>query len=260
MAPLANLNFLSPDSRCYPFDARANGYSRGEGFGVIIVKRVTDAIADGDTIRAVIRGIGANQDGRTPGITQPSCAAQESMIRETYENNGLDLGVTRFFEAHGTGTPVGDLVEARAVGAVFKDFRTSTEPLFIGAAKSNIGHLEGASGIASIIKVTLALEKGIVPPNADFRSSNPEIPVEQWNIKVFQSLTIDLYHVILMPAASFLIKVRLGRQMGSEELLSILSVTEEQMSISYSMMLAITSRLEVSITSTVQLAHLQGLT
>ena len=213
MAPLANMNFLSPDSRCYPFDARANGYSRGEGFGVIIIKRVTDAIADGDTIRAIIRGVGANQDGRTPGITQPNCSAQEAMIRETYTKNDLDIGVTRFFEAHGTGTPVGDLVEARAISAVFKDARTSADPLYVGAAKSNIGHLEGASGIVSIIKATLALEKGTIPPNADYRYPNPDIPAEQWKIKVIQSHTLKLFYPApLIPSRSFLIEVRLGLQ------------------------------------------------
>ena len=184
MAPLANMNFLSPDSCCYPFDARANGYSRGEGFGIIIVKRVNDAIADGDTIRAIIRGIGVNQDGRTLGITQPNCSAQEALIRDTYTKNDLDIGFTRLFEAHGTGTPVGDLVEARAISAVFKDVRSSLDPLLVGAAKSNIGHLEGASGIVSIIKATLALEKGIIPPNANYQYPNPEIPAEKWNIKV----------------------------------------------------------------------------
>lgn len=215
MAPLANLNFLSPDSRCYPFDARANGYSRGEGFGVLIIKRVADAIADGDTIRAIIRGVGANQDGRTPGITQPNCSAQEAMIRETYMKNDLDIGATRFFEAHGTGTPVGDLVEAQAISAVFKDVRTSTDPLFVGAAKSNIGHLEGASGIVSIIKTTLALEKGIIPPNADYRYPNPDIPAEQWSIKVNQSHCLRFwYRTTLTSFGSFPIDVRLGLQMA----------------------------------------------
>ena len=133
MVPLANLNFLSPDSRCYPFDARANGYSRGEGFGVVIIKRVTDAIVDGDMIRAVIRGVGAGQDGRTPGITQPNSSAQEALIRETYMKNDLDIGVTRFFEAHGTGTPVGDLVEARAISADFKDVRSSGHSIYRGS-------------------------------------------------------------------------------------------------------------------------------
>ena len=189
MIPLANMSFLSPDSRCYPFDARANGYSRGEGFGIIIIKRIADAIAEGDTIRAVIRGIGVNQDGRTPGITQPNGSAQEALIRETYMKNDLDRGVTRFFEAHGTGTPVGDLVEARAISAAFTDARATKCPLFVGAVKSNVGHLEGASGIVSIIKAALVLEKGVIPPNADYRNPNPEIPAKQWNIEVTRDPT-----------------------------------------------------------------------
>ena len=238
MAPLSNMNFLSPDSRCYPFDARANGYSRGEGFGVVIIKRVADAIADGDTIRAVIRGIAANQDGRTPGITQPNCSAQEALIRKTYMSKDLDIGITRFFEAHGTGTPVGDLVEARAISAVFKDVRSSQDPLFVGAAKSNIGHLEGASGIVSIIKATLALEKGIIPPNADYQHPNPEIPVDQWNIKVIQNHNLEsLYPAPLINLCSFLVEVRFGLQMAQEEPLLIPLDTEGQMCILCSTML-----------------------
>ena len=213
MAPLANLNSLSPDSRCYPFDARANGYSRGEGFGVVVVKRVTDAIADGDMIRAIIRGVGAGQDGRTPGITQPNCNAQEALIRETYAKNDLDIGVTRFFEAHGTGTPVGDLVEARAISAVFQDVRSSLDPLFVGAAKSNIGHLEGASGVVSIVKTTLALEKGIIPPNADYKYPNPEIPADEWNIQVIQSHLIQFSCTATLTIPGiFRVEVRLGLQ------------------------------------------------
>ena len=98
---LTNMNFLSPDSRCYSFDDRANGYARGEGFGVVVIKRISDAIRDGDTIRAVIRSTGSNQDGHTPGITQPSKEAQARLIKETYDKAGLDLATTRFFEAHG---------------------------------------------------------------------------------------------------------------------------------------------------------------
>ena len=104
--PLTNLNFLSPDSRCYSFDHRANGYARGEGIGVAIIKRLSDALRDDNTIRAVVRASGANQDGRTPGITQPSQAAQEDLIRATYKAGGLDFSTTRFFEAHGTGTTI----------------------------------------------------------------------------------------------------------------------------------------------------------
>ena len=107
MTGLSNPNFLSPDSRCFSFDQRANGYSRGEGFGVLVVKRLSDAIRHNDTIRAVIRGTAINQDGRTPGITQPSQQAQETVIREAYKNAGLALDQTIYFEAHGTGTAIG---------------------------------------------------------------------------------------------------------------------------------------------------------
>ena len=184
MAPLANLNFLSPDSRCYPFDARANGYSRGEGFGTLIIKRMSDAVADGDTIRAVIRSIGVNQDGRTPGITQPNRDAQEAMIRDTYAKKDLDIGLTRYFEAHGTGTPVGDSIEANAISSVFTAARTSEEPLYVGAVKSNVGHLEGASGMVSLIKSILALEYGIIPPNADFQAPHPNLHAQERFLKV----------------------------------------------------------------------------
>lgn len=184
MMSLSNLNFLSPDDRCYSFDSRANGYSRGEGFGVVLIKLLSEALREGDTIRAVIRATGANQDGKTPGITQPSRMAQEDLIRETYSSAGLDPGVTRFFEAHGTGTSIGDPTEAGAISGVFKSHRSPSDPLFIGAVKSNIGHLEGASGIASLIKTVQVLETGIIPPNIWFERVNPNIPVDEWNIKV----------------------------------------------------------------------------
>lgn len=103
MTELTDLNFLSKDSKCYSFDHRANGYSRGEGFGIVILKTLSDALRDGDTIRAVIRATGTNQDGRTPGITQPSSQAQKVLIRDTYASGGLDMSQTRYFEAHGTG-------------------------------------------------------------------------------------------------------------------------------------------------------------
>jgi acyl transferase domain-containing protein len=181
---LSNLQFLSPDSLCYSFDHRANGYSRGEGFGVIVLKPLSLALASNDTIRAVIRASSSNQDGRTPGITQPSGDAQALLIRETYEKAGLDLESTRFFEAHGTGTQIGDTTEAAAIHSVFGKVRSSEEPLIVGAVKSNVGHLEGASGLASIIKTVMALEHGVIPPNTNFEKPNPRIPVEEWNIQV----------------------------------------------------------------------------
>lgn len=128
---MSNMNFLSPDSRCYSFDHRANGYARGEGISVIILKRLSDAIRDGNCIRAVIRATGCNEDGRTQSITQPSSQAQERLIRETYRKAGLSMRYTRFFEAHGTGTPIGDPIEARAIGQSFKDFRSPSDPLYV---------------------------------------------------------------------------------------------------------------------------------
>lgn len=184
MVTMADLEFLSPDSKCYSFDSRANGFSRGEGFGIIIIKALSKALEDGDTIRAIIRATGVNQDGRTPGITQPSSESQESLIRKTYEAAGLDLASTRYFEAHGTGTPLGDPLEASAINSSFGAHRSRDEPLYIGAVKSNIGRLEGASGIAGLIKTILVLENGVIPPNIWFDSPNPKIPLDRWNIKV----------------------------------------------------------------------------
>ncbi|RDL41700.1 Thiolase-like protein [Venustampulla echinocandica] len=175
---LSNMSFLSPDSRSYSFDHRANGYSRGEGFGVLVVKRLADAVRDNDTIRAVIRSTGSNSDGYTPGVSQPSKTAQAALIRATYKRAGLSLRDTRFFEAHGTGTPVGDPLEAEAIGEAFQDSREPGEPLYIGAVKSNIGHLEGCAGIAGIIKTIMVLEKGLIPPNTNFEKLNPDIDAE----------------------------------------------------------------------------------
>ncbi len=177
------MNFLSPDSRCHSFDSRANGYARGEGFGVLVLKRLNDALHDGDSIRAVIRSTGSNSDGRTPGITQPSKDAQQRLINETYAKARIDMKATRFFEAHGTGTPVGDPIEASAIGGAFGKYRSPDEPLYVGAVKSNVGHLEGASGIAGIIKTVLALEKGVIPPNTNFERLNPKIDAPSLNLR-----------------------------------------------------------------------------
>ncbi|KAF2177891.1 hypothetical protein K469DRAFT_601543 [Zopfia rhizophila CBS 207.26] len=181
-ANLNSLNFLSPDNKCYSFDHRANGYSRGEGFGVVILKRLSKALQDGNVIRAVIRATGSNQDGRTPGITQPSGRAQELLIRSTYHRAGLDMAKTRYFEAHGTGTPVGDPTEAKAIANAFKQIGSSRKPLYIGSVKSNIGHLEGASGIAGLIKTILVLERGLIPANIWLDRINRQIDAAAWNL------------------------------------------------------------------------------
>jgi acyl transferase domain-containing protein len=181
---MSNFNFLSPDSRSWSFEERANGYSRGEGSAVILLKRFDAALRDGDTIRAVIRNTGTNQDGRTPGITQPNEEAQIDLIRRTYQQAGIDMAPTRFFEAHATGTPVGDPTEGNAIGTAFREYRSEQDPLYMGAVKANIGHLEGCSGLAGIIKATLVLEKGIIPPIAGFEHLNKRIDAKSMHLHV----------------------------------------------------------------------------
>jgi acyl transferase domain-containing protein len=175
---------LSAAGKSYAFDSRASGYGRGEGSATVVVKRLDDALRDGDPIRAVIRGTGVNQDGKTETITTPSQEAQEQLIRSCYRKAGLDPSQTAYFEAHGTGTPTGDPIEARAIASVFQHTRSSDEPLRIGSVKTNIGHTETASGLASIIKVTLALEKGQIPPSINFEKPNEKLHLEEWKLKV----------------------------------------------------------------------------
>jgi acyl transferase domain-containing protein len=177
---MSHHGLLGSQGRSFSFDSRAEGYARGEGVGTVVVKPLSAAIRDGDTIRAIIRETGVNQDGRTPGITVPSADAQERLIREVYWRAGLDLEHTRFVEAHGTGTSTGDPIEAGALARAFKCRRET--PLYVGAIKSSIGHLEGGSGVASIIKSILVLESGIIPANFDMKQVNPSIPAADWNI------------------------------------------------------------------------------
>ncbi|KAI8161527.1 Compactin diketide synthase [Colletotrichum sp. SAR 10_86] len=178
--PLSNAGFLSPDGRSYSFDRKANGYARGEGYAFVLLKPLKAALRDGDTIRSIIRATGVNQDGRTPSITQPSAAAQVELIKKTYETAGLSLSETEYVEAHGTGTPVGDPIEASAIGQVFRSHRN--RPVWIGSVKSNVGHLEGASGLAGLLKAVFALENSVVPPIADFEEANPAIDVDELGI------------------------------------------------------------------------------
>ncbi|THV55759.1 hypothetical protein BGAL_0004g00460 [Botrytis galanthina] len=187
MKMMSNGNFLSPDSQSWSFDDRANGYSRGEGIAVIVVKRLSDALRDGDTIRTIIRQTATNQDGRTPGITLPSQQSQIELIERSYKDANLDMEPTRFFEAHGTGTKAGDPVEANAIGKAFRHCRSKEDPLYIGAVKSNIGHLEGCSGLAGVIKALLVLERGIIPPIATFQSVNKQIDTESLHIRFPQT-------------------------------------------------------------------------
>ncbi len=181
--------FLSGDGKCYAFDSRASGYGRGEGVATLLVKRLKDALADGDPIRAVIRESLLNQDGKTETITTPSIEAQEALIRDCYRRAGLRPEDTQYFEAHGTGTQAGDTIEARAIATVFGGpARRRGDPLLIGSVKTNIGHTEAASGLASIIKTALAMERGVIPPSINFEKPNPKIALEDWNLKLVRDL------------------------------------------------------------------------
>lgn len=131
MLVLSSLGLLSPDNQCYSFDDRANGYARGEGFAVLVLKRLSDALQSNDVIRAVIRASGSNHDGCSSGLTQPSAEAQIDLIRKTYATSGLSPKETRLFEAHGTGTATGDPIEANAIGEVFRHSRSEIDPLFM---------------------------------------------------------------------------------------------------------------------------------
>ncbi|KGO37540.1 Acyl transferase/acyl hydrolase/lysophospholipase [Penicillium expansum] len=186
---MSNLHFLSPDSICYSYDDRANGYARGEAVTALILKPLEDAIRDNDSIRAVVRSSACNQDGRTFGITQPSPDAQQELIRTAYRDAGLEFDQTDYFEAHGTGTQAGDPIESSAIGATFGQSRPLDKngkkiPLYVGSVKTNIGHTEGASGLAGLIKAVIALERGVIPPNIRFESPNPKIDLKGWNLEV----------------------------------------------------------------------------
>nr|AKL78824.1 GLPKS3 [Glarea lozoyensis] len=179
---MTDLGFLSVDGRCRAFDAGGSGYVRGEGICAVILKRKSQAQMDGNNIRAIIRGTGCNHDGIKEGITMPNSVAQEALIRRVYKNTGLNTNETQYFEAHGTGTQAGDPRETRAIGAVFAPNRD--RPLYVGSVKTNIGHLEGASGLAGVIKTTMSLEAGKILPNMLFNNPNPKIDFEQWKITV----------------------------------------------------------------------------
>ncbi|MGK5631895.1 polyketide synthase, partial [Streptomyces sp. URMC 123] len=167
-------SMLSRRGRCAAFSAEADGFVRAEGGGVVVLKRLADAVADGDRVHAVIAGTGSNCDGRTVGLAMPSSEAQEALLRAVYGRAGVDPDDLVYFEAHGTGTPVGDPAEAEAVGRALGRHRTGG-PLPIGSVKSNLGHLEPASGMAGLCKALLVLRHGRAPATLHARPLNPAI-------------------------------------------------------------------------------------
>jgi acyl transferase domain-containing protein len=181
---MARFGALSPDGRSHTFDARANGYVRGEGGGVVVLKTLRQARADGDRVYCVIRGSAVNSDGATEGLTRPSPRGQRDVLRAAYRRAATDPGEVGYVELHGTGTPVGDPIEAAALGAVFAAGRDPADPLRVGSVKTNIGHLEGAAGIAGFLKAVLSIHHRELPRSLHYRSPNPGIPLDELRLEV----------------------------------------------------------------------------
>lgn len=198
----SKLNMLSPEGRSRMWDQSANGYARGEGIAAVVLKTLSSALEDGDHIECIIRETGLNQDGATPGITMPNPAAQEALIRSTYARAGLDLLKSsdrpQYFEAHGTGTPAGDPAEAEAI---YKAFYTSSigdvltdplslgggHPLYVGSIKTVLGHTEGTAGVAALIKASIILQKGVVPPNLLFKQLSDRVAPFYKNLEILST-------------------------------------------------------------------------
>lgn len=175
---------LSTDGRCKTFDADANGYVRGEGVGMIYLKRLSDALRDNDNILALIRGVATNQDGRSQGLTAPNEIAQEAVIRKALENGGIDPHDVTYVEAHGTGTPLGDPIEMQAIGAAYCEDRGDDNTLWVGSAKTNLGHMETAAGVGGLIKTVLCLQHAQIPPHLHFKTPSPYIAWDKWPVKI----------------------------------------------------------------------------
>ncbi len=180
---------MSTSGQCHSFDAAADGFVRSEGAGVIVLKRLSDALRDGDRVLAVVRGSAVNQDGRSNGLMAPNPAAQMAVLRAAYADADVDMREVDYVEAHGTGTLLGDPIEARALGTVLGRGRAAEDPLLIGSVKSNLGHLEAAAGVAGLAKAVLALHRGAIPATAGYQNPNPHIPFDNLRLKVVAEQT-----------------------------------------------------------------------
>ncbi|MGA5168826.1 MULTISPECIES: type I polyketide synthase [Streptomyces] len=179
---------MSPDGRCYTFDERANGYVRGEGGGLVVLKPLSAALADGDTVLAVIRGSAVNNSGDAKTLTTPDRTAQEAVMAAACRRAGIDPADVGYVELHGTGTKLGDPIEAAALGAVYGRGRPADRPLRVGSAKTNVGHLEGAAGIVGLLKAVLSLRHRQLPPSLNFERPNPRIPLDDLRLRMQQDL------------------------------------------------------------------------
>ncbi|WP_224360429.1 non-ribosomal peptide synthetase/type I polyketide synthase [Hyalangium versicolor] len=179
---------MSPVGRCKTFDASADGYVRSEGAGIVVLKRLSEALADGNQIYAIIRGSAVNQDGRSNGLTAPNPKAQEAVLRAAYLDANVDQGTVQYVEAHGSGTKLGDPIELKSLAAVVAEGRAPGDFCWVGALKSNVGHAEAAAGVGGLIKAVLALQHRQIPPSIHFKNPNPYIPFDKIPLRVPTSL------------------------------------------------------------------------
>ncbi len=186
---LSKNKMMAADGHCKTFDASADGYVRGEGCGVVVLKRLSDALADGDNILALIRGTAVNQDGASSGLTAPNGPAQEAVVRDALANAGIKPQDVSYVETHGTGTSLGDPIEVQSLAAALGKGRDSSHPLLIGSVKTNVGHLETAAGMAGLIKLIMALKHRMIPPHLHLKQPNPFIPWAQLPVSVPTQLT-----------------------------------------------------------------------
>src|SRR5262249_7200341 len=180
----ARFGGLSRDGRCFTSDARANGFVRGEGGGLVVLKPLDQALADGNTVYCVIRGGAMNNDGGGLTLTTPSQEAQEELLRQAYARSGVDPADVQYVELHGSGTKVGDPIEAAALGNVIGMSRPGDRRVLVGSAKTNIGHLEGAAGIAGLLKAVLCIANRELVPSLNFETPHPQIPLDKLNLQV----------------------------------------------------------------------------
>ncbi|MCE0556897.1 type I polyketide synthase [Motilimonas sp. E26] len=181
---ICKASMLSPDGQCKSFDASANGYVRSEGAGLVVVKKLSDAIADGDNVLAVIKASGVNQDGQTSGITVPNGDAQQRLLKKSLAKAGFTGADIQYAEAHGTGTAVGDPIEVNALGQTLGQRQQGQEQCVIGSVKSNIGHTEAAAGVAGLIKTVMAMNGGVIPRNIHYHNTNPAINLAELNVQI----------------------------------------------------------------------------
>ncbi|MFJ6464774.1 acyltransferase domain-containing protein [Streptomyces sp. NPDC091387] len=184
---MAQMGALAPDGRCKPFDARADGYVRGEGAGVVVLAPLSVAIERGLPVYCLIKGSSSQNDGLSNGMTAPNPQAQELMLRNAYRRAGIAPRLVDYIECHGSATPLGDPIEANAIGAVLGGDRA--EPLRLGSVKSNVGHLEAAAGIVGLVKLALSIRNGVLPPSLHYASPNPQVMFDAYNLTVQDRLT-----------------------------------------------------------------------